>query len=111
MGDTFSSAGVSTMAKFIDLNDSRTSLDSVSATSLLNLAVGAYAKVQQKSGPPRTINARIVPTANYPPGTHRWKKDDIDALMKNGGRTFGDPIRWSRPLPPQGRLIGAYHAA
>ena len=101
MDDTFPFTGVSDMAKFIDLNDFRTSLDSVSTTTLLNLAEGADTKVPQKSGPPKTINARLVLTANYISESSKWKKDDIDALMGNGGRTFGGPLRWCHPLPSQ----------
>ena len=99
------------MAKFIDLNDFRTSLDSVSTTTLLNLADGEDAKVPQKPGPPRTINARLSPAANYHPDPPKWKKDDIGALMGNGGRTFVGSILWIRPLPYQGRLIGADRAS
>ena len=89
------------MAKFVDINHFRTSPDSVSTTTLLNLAGGEDAKVPQKSGKPRTINARLVLAANYLAESPNRKKDDVDALMGDGGRTFGGRIRWAHPLPPQ----------
>ena len=98
LGDTFPFTGIPPMAKFVDFNDFRTTLDGIPPSTLLNLAEHAPCKVPQKGGSPVTVTSRVVISANYIAPGGQWKREDIDALLGAKGRTFGGPITWKHPL-------------
>ena len=101
LDDSFPFTGISSLAKFIDLNDFRTSLAGFSPSTLLNLGEHVNTKAPQKSGSPVELRARLVITANYFEAKGKWRQDDVDALIGPDGRCSGGPIVWKHPLPKQ----------
>ena len=103
LGDSFPFTGISDVAKFIDLNDFRTSLDGVPPSAILNLAEFAPTRLPQKGAAPETVQARLVISTNYLSPAGMWKSEDLEALVGPKGRTFGGIIEWRHPLPTHGQ--------
>ena len=99
LDDTFPFTGISPLAKFVDLNDFRTSLAGFSPSTVLNLGEFAETKLAQKSGAPVEVRARLCISANYFAANGKWKDEDVDAMIGQKGRVFGGPIVWKHPLP------------
>ena len=111
LGDSFPFTGIPPMAKFVDLNDFRTTVDGVPPSLLLNLAEYATAKVAQKGAAAVAVRARVAISANYLSAGGLWKQEDLDALLGRKGRTFGGVISWKHPLPTHQQCGSCRHCS